>query len=244
MDGEAPDHDNGTTGGSAVVSNDERDVLRARVAGVLGPAGALIAFSWTAYRRRYPTHLAIKNAGVLDAASGEELWWGDLDVTRHGERVSEAARAIGRTLLLVYEGDRGRRGGRGVDAEFVVRAHPDGRLEPDARDAYKRRGRLYRQTPDGYARWRRRAERDQPDQLGTRERIRIQHRLAATPPAELARVAREERLAVTLSLEDGVWVLTIPALGFAGRGTTFNEALTGLVEALAASAEMARRQSG
>jgi hypothetical protein len=71
---------------------------------------ALIAASFSAYRHAFPTHLAVKNAGLLDEASGAELWWGDFDPTRRIDALRAAARSVGRPLLVVYESGRRPRG--------------------------------------------------------------------------------------------------------------------------------------
>lgn len=220
--------------------DDEVASLRERVAAALGPAGALITSSWTWYRRWYPTHLAVKNARVLDAASGAQLWLGDLDLTRDTDRLQAAARSVGRRLPLVLECGLAGSGELGVDLDFVLVAHPDGRLEPDPRRGYRRGGRLYRQTAAGYERWRRFTNRDDPARLGVRERARILARRRDVAPAELPHAARTERLAVALVIGPRRVAIAIPALGVEGQGVKVEDTLVALAVGLSAAGEASR----
>ena len=211
--------------------------LRRRVEQALGHPGALIAWSWSRYRRDHPTHLAVKNSGVLLSDTGDEIWWGDLDVTLHAERLREAARLVNQPLVLVYEG--GRRADVARDpfgADRVLRAFPGGHLEVDPRVGYVRRGRVYRQTGAGYARWERTHRRADPALLGPRERARILRRLAGVAPAELPRAVAEECLALTLAVDDDLWRVGIPALGLSGRHERIEVALARLAAAVVRSA--------
>ncbi len=215
-------------------SADDIDALCRLAEQALGHPGALIAWSWARYRRRHPTHLAVKNAGLLLAATGDELWWGDLDVTLHAERLREAARLVGHPLALVYESGRSGDASRGpFEAFLVLRASPDGRLDVAPRVGYVRRGRVYRQTRAGYARWERTHRRADPAQLRPRERWRILQRLSEVTPPELPRSTAEERLALTLAVDDDLWLVAIPALGLAGRDERIEEALRALATEVA-----------
>ena len=207
------------------------DELQRQVAAALGPPGALLALSFSAYRRAHPAHLAIKNAGVLLEATGDELWWGDLDLTVRADALRAAAAAIGQPLLVVHESDRpawaSERGRRARD-DAPVRAHPDGRLEVDPRVGYRRGPRLYRQTAAGYARWDRRYRRRDPVSLSPRERARLLRRLARVGPEELPGALAGARLALFLDVEHDAVVLRVPALGLRGSGADVEHALGAL----------------
>ncbi len=184
--------------------------------------------SFSAYRRAHPTHLAIKNAGVLLEATGDELWWGDLDLTDRADALRAATAAIGEPLLVVHESDRPawatERGRRGGDAA-LVRVHPDGRLEVDPRAGYARGGRLYRQTAAGHARWERRYRRRDPAQLSPRERAHLLHGSLGWAPRSLPAALAGARLALFLDVEDGAVVLRVPALELRGSGADVEAAL-------------------
>ena len=217
--------------------SDDLEELRRRAEQALGHHGALITWSWSRYRHRHATHLAVKNSGLLLAETGEEVWWGDLDVTLHAERLREAARLAGQPLILVSEaGRRADAAGDPFEAFLILRAFPDGRLDVDPRVGYVRRGRVYRQTGAGYARWEHTHRRADPAQLRPGERSRILRRLARMTPAELPRAATEERLALTLSVDDDLWRVAIPALGLSGRHERIEVALARLAAAVVRSA--------
>ena len=215
------------------------DALRGHVAEILGPAGALITFSWTWYRRDHPTHLALKNCHLLLEATGDEVWWGDLDLTRRAEALSAAARAAGAALLAVFEHAPASGGAeprlRWGDPDVVARVGPDGHIEVDPRRGYRRGDRLYRQTPAGYTRWERKWRRADPALLRPRERTRLLRRLAGVAPGELGAACRDVRLVLALSIEDDTWVASIPALECSGHGVDIQRALASLAGVVAAA---------
>ena len=97
----------------------------------LGRSGRILAGSKSGYHRDHPDHFAIFNAGICVERGGlpELVWEGDLDLTLDEEHLVLFAKAHGKTLFVVSEGDRpdayhGARGEVLSRAELVV--DPDG----------------------------------------------------------------------------------------------------------------------
>ena len=64
--------------------------------------GRLITFSKSLYREAYPKHIVLFNACLFNT-KGEEVWWGDVDLTRDWKVFYETARALNETLILTPE---------------------------------------------------------------------------------------------------------------------------------------------
>jgi hypothetical protein len=89
-------------------SDDKTEKERIRdeaVEATLGYSSRLISWSKSGYRRQYPTHLVVFNAGVY-TADGVEIWWGDLDLTLDESNIGDLAKRLGEQLFVVYEGSR------------------------------------------------------------------------------------------------------------------------------------------
>jgi hypothetical protein len=71
----------------------------------LGHPSRLISWSKSGYRRQYPTHLVVFNAGAY-TADGVEIWWGDLDLTLDEGEIRDLAKRLGEKLFVVHEGFR------------------------------------------------------------------------------------------------------------------------------------------
>lgn len=69
----------------------------------LGLRGRMICGSKTAYRSLHPDHVAVFNANVC--VGGEKVWYGDLDLTLHEQRVRALAERVGGAVHVLYEQD-------------------------------------------------------------------------------------------------------------------------------------------
>lgn len=99
----------------------------------LGPAGRLLAYSKTEYRRLFPTNVFAPNANLFTDEA--KIWFGDLDLTFDEDVVVEIAVRLGATIYVLHEHD-GRFAGRDLEpnlyaAVFVARA--DGSVKLGAR---------------------------------------------------------------------------------------------------------------
>jgi hypothetical protein len=66
--------------------------------------GRMISGSKSRYRRDYPDHVVAFNAALADA-DGEELWWGDLDLTVDEPKLLALAAELETTIHVIYESD-------------------------------------------------------------------------------------------------------------------------------------------
>jgi len=64
--------------------------------------GRLITFSKSLYHEAHPKHIVLFNACLFNT-KGEEVWWGDVDLTRDWKVFYETARALNETLILTPE---------------------------------------------------------------------------------------------------------------------------------------------
>lgn len=94
-----------------------------KVAKHLGAPGRVISGSKGSYRASHPGHLIVFNSSVLTGA-GEQVWRGDLDVTLDEEKLTRAARAIGKVIFVLREGASSRLEGGEALARAVVCARP------------------------------------------------------------------------------------------------------------------------
>jgi hypothetical protein len=68
----------------------------------LGPAGYLLAASKTAYRRQNPGHHILFNACIF-TKQGEQIWFGDLDLTLNQENLQNMANILGFSFIVTPE---------------------------------------------------------------------------------------------------------------------------------------------
>jgi len=64
--------------------------------------GRMIIFSKTFYRATHPSHILLFNACLFDA-KGEEVWWGDVDLTEDWRVFFGTSYALTETLILTPE---------------------------------------------------------------------------------------------------------------------------------------------
>jgi len=64
--------------------------------------GRMLTFSKSLYRKARPSHVVLFNACLFDI-KGEEVWWGDVDLTLDWKVFYETARALVETLILTPE---------------------------------------------------------------------------------------------------------------------------------------------
>jgi hypothetical protein len=72
---------------------------------IIGYCGKMISGSKSTYRFYNPEHLVVFNANVVDAETGENLWYGDLDLTLESDKIKELAKKLGKTIVVLYEMD-------------------------------------------------------------------------------------------------------------------------------------------
>jgi hypothetical protein len=66
--------------------------------------GRLISMSKSSYIHRYPRHVAVFNAVIVDD-QGHGDWWGDLDLTLDEPKLRDLAKLVGQRLHVLYEAD-------------------------------------------------------------------------------------------------------------------------------------------
>jgi hypothetical protein len=70
---------------------------------ILGFPGRMIALSKTTYADRHPDRIPIFNANLC--TSEEKIWHGDLDLAEDESMLIDVARALGRTIWVLFEQD-------------------------------------------------------------------------------------------------------------------------------------------
>ncbi len=75
--------------------------------------GRMMHFSKSAYREKYPDNIAVFNANLCTKNRGK-IWYGDLDLTKDEEKLSEFAAFLGEELYVLSE----------MDARFSNEADP------------------------------------------------------------------------------------------------------------------------
>ena len=66
--------------------------------------GRLISSSKSAYREMNPDNEVYFNANIFVLGEGK-IWYGDIDITKDGEKLKEIAKEIGRDLFVLREMD-------------------------------------------------------------------------------------------------------------------------------------------
>jgi len=66
--------------------------------------GNMISISKTMYRDANPKSVCVFNANVITLKEGK-VWWGDLDLTKHGEALKAVAAEIGEPIYVLRESD-------------------------------------------------------------------------------------------------------------------------------------------
>ena len=69
----------------------------------LGFSGKMISFSKSGYVRKNPDNLVVFNSNVCTEKG--KIWWGDLDVTKSKDALSELAKGTGETIYVLFEMD-------------------------------------------------------------------------------------------------------------------------------------------
>ena len=69
----------------------------------LGFPGRMISSSKSGYKERNPDCLVIFNSNVCTEKG--KIWWGDLDVTKSKDALSELAKGTGETIYVLFEMD-------------------------------------------------------------------------------------------------------------------------------------------
>jgi hypothetical protein len=69
----------------------------------LGFPGRMISASKSGYKERNPDCLVIFNSNVCTEKG--KIWWGDLDVTKSKDALSELAKETGETIYVLFEMD-------------------------------------------------------------------------------------------------------------------------------------------
>jgi len=64
--------------------------------------GRAVSFSKSLYRQAYRSHIVLFNACLFNA-KGEEVWWGDVDLTKDWKLFFETSHALTETLILTPE---------------------------------------------------------------------------------------------------------------------------------------------
>jgi len=64
--------------------------------------GRMISFSKSAYWDLYPSHIVLFNARLYNT-KGEEVWWGDVDLSHDWKVFLEASCSLNQTLILTPE---------------------------------------------------------------------------------------------------------------------------------------------
>lgn len=77
--------------------------LSSQVEKILGASGKLLAYSKSSYSRAHPDHQVFYNACIFDAASEEQLWFGDVDMTKQEAHLQKVANSLGRDIILTAE---------------------------------------------------------------------------------------------------------------------------------------------
>jgi hypothetical protein len=79
-------------------------VIKETASKILGMNGRMISGSKSGYRNRNPKNLAVFNANVCTKNEGK-IWYGDVDLTRSREELSELARLLETDVYVLYEMD-------------------------------------------------------------------------------------------------------------------------------------------
>lgn len=69
----------------------------------LGFPGKMISASKSGYSQRFPENLVLFNSNVCTDEG--KIWWGDIDVTKSRENLSELAKEMGKTIYVLFEMD-------------------------------------------------------------------------------------------------------------------------------------------
>ncbi len=80
--------------------------------------GRMIGSSKSLYRKNNPDNLIVFNANVISESKGK-IWYGDLDLTKDHDILSEVAKELGESLYILYEHDA-RFGSENQDAKILI----------------------------------------------------------------------------------------------------------------------------
>lgn len=69
----------------------------------LGFPGKMISASKSGYMERNPGNLVIFNSNICTDKG--KIWWGDLDITRSKDSLSDLAKETGETIYVLFEMD-------------------------------------------------------------------------------------------------------------------------------------------
>lgn len=64
--------------------------------------GRMVSSSKSGYSKKHPNNLTVFNANIVTAEDGK-IWYGDVDLTKDGEKLKEIAKTIHKTLWVLYE---------------------------------------------------------------------------------------------------------------------------------------------
>lgn len=70
---------------------------------ILGPSGAMISASKSGYERKHPDNEVFFNACIFDVKSGEQLWFGDIDLTLSADKLQMVANKLGKKIVVTTE---------------------------------------------------------------------------------------------------------------------------------------------
>lgn len=95
---------------------------------VLGSPGAMLSWSKSEYRNENPNNLVVYNSNVC--TNKGKIWYGDLDLTKSGEKLKELAKALDQTIYVLYEMDGRFENEKNPRLEkFVYKVSPNGEAE-------------------------------------------------------------------------------------------------------------------
>lgn len=80
--------------------------------------GHMMSHSKSLYRENNPHSVCYFNANIVTLNEGK-IWWGDLDLTKHGEALKAIADEIGEVIYVLRESD-GRFENEGVDGLLLL----------------------------------------------------------------------------------------------------------------------------
>lgn len=67
-------------------------------------AGRMMSYSKSKYKEENPNSICCFNANVLTLNNGK-VWWGDLDITKDGDKLQKISEEIGEVLYVLREMD-------------------------------------------------------------------------------------------------------------------------------------------